>query len=127
MGNEQKFFICETCGNLIGLIDNHGVPMMCCGKKMKELVANTAEASTEKHLPAVTVSEDEVTVEVGSIFHPAEEDHHIKFVYIETEEGGQRKCLKTGQEPKVRFRLIDDKVKAVFAYCNLHGLWKTEV
>lgn len=127
MCSEQKFFICEHCGNLIGLIDNHGVPMMCCGKKMTELVANTVDASKEKHLPSVTVSGNELMVQVGSVVHPMEEEHHIKFVYVETEHGGQRKCLNIGKEPKVLFSLIDDKAKAVFVYCNLHGLWKTEL
>jgi len=127
MKGNQKFFICKHCGNLTGSIINKGVPMMCCGEKMAELVPNTVEASTEKHLPVVTVSENRLNVVVGSTAHPMEEAHHITFVYVETERGGQRKCLKVGEEPKLDFCLINDKPIAVYAYCNLHGLWKTDI
>ena len=123
----QKFFICKHCGNMVGLIDNHGVPLVCCGEEMTELVANTVEASAEKHLPVVKVEGDKVSVAVGSVLHPMEEAHHIAFIYLETEKGGQRKALKVGQEPVAEFALVDDKLIAVYEYCNLHGLWKTEV
>jgi superoxide reductase len=133
---KQKFFICKHCGNLIGLIKNKGVPMVCCGEKMTELIPNTVEASTEKHLPVVKSEAGTcscgcdcicLTVEVGSVSHPTEEAHHITFVYVESEQGGQRKCLKAGDEPKLEFCFVNDKPVAVYAYCNLHGLWKTEI
>lgn len=127
MQGEQKFFICKHCGNVVGLIENKGVPMTCCGDKMTELVANTADASTEKHLPVVTDLGDGIEVQVGSVPHPMEEAHNINFVYVETECGGQRKCMKVGNEPKLTFRFADDKAIAVYAYCNIHGLWKTEL
>lgn len=127
MGSEQKFYVCKHCGNLIGLIDNKGVPIVCCGEKMTELVPNTVDASTEKHVPAVTVSGDSISVQIGSTLHPMEDAHNIQFVYVETKCGGQRKCLKAGEEPKVTFQLVDDTPVAVYAYCNLHGLWKTEI
>ena len=127
MKGKQKFFLCEKCHNLVGMIENHDVPLVCCGSKMTELVANTVEASVEKHLPLVTVSGSEIQVAVGSVLHPMEEAHHIGFVYLETQRGGQRKALKIGEEPKVSFCLADDKALAAYAYCNLHGLWKTEI
>ena len=127
MSGHQKFYICKHCGNLVGFIDGKGAPMTCCGEKMSELVPNTVEASAEKHIPAVTVSGDSITVQVGSVMHPMEEAHHITFVYVETKHGGQRKALKVGDEPKVSFSFTGDKPVAVYAYCNLHGLWKTEV
>jgi len=127
MCGEQKFFICKHCGNLVGLIFDNDVPMMCCGEKMAELAPNTTEASTEKHLPAVSVSGDSISVAIGSVPHPMEEAHHISFVYVETECGGQRKCLCLGDAPSVAFSFTDDKPIAVYAYCNLHGLWKTDI
>jgi len=136
MCGNQKFFICKHCGNLIGLIDNKGVPIVCCGEKMTELVPNTVEASIEKHLPVVSGETATcdcgcdcscLSVEIGSVPHPMESEHHIAFVYVETERGGQRKCLKVGEEPKLEFCFPKDKPIAVYAYCNLHGLWKTEV
>ena len=101
--------------------------MVCCGGKMAELKPNTVEASTEKHLPAVTAAGDVLEVQVGSVPHPMEEDHFIGFVYAETGKGGQRKCLKAGEEPKLAFGFCEDKPVAAYAYCNLHGLWKTEI
>ena len=127
MNTNQKFFRCRRCGNLIGLINDGQAPMICCGEKMTELIPNTVEASTEKHLPAVTVSGDSISVQIGSTLHPMENDHHITFVYVETEHGGQRKSLKIGEEPKVSFCFTNDKPLAVYAYCNLHGIWKTEI
>ena len=127
MCRTQKFFVCKHCGNMVGLINDKGVPLVCCGEDMTELVPNTVEASTEKHLPAVKVSGDSIDVQIGSTPHPMENEHHIAFVYVETENGGQRKCLKVGEEPKLGFSFMNDKPIAVYAYCNLHGIWKTEI
>ena len=127
MRGNQKFYICNHCGNMVGFIKDKGVPLICCGEKMSELVPNTVEASNEKHLPAVTVSGDSVKVQIGSVLHPMEEAHHITFVYVETERGGQRKGLSVGEEPVLSFSFVDDKPIAAYAYCNLHGLWKTAI
>lgn len=125
---EQKFFRCKHCGNLIGLLHNGGAPMICCGEPMEELSPNTVEASAEKHLPAVTVSGNTVTVQIGSIEHPMVEEHHIMFIYLQTEKGGMRRCLSVGEAPRATFALTDgDKPVAVFEFCNLHGLWKTDI
>lgn len=123
----QKFYICRTCGNLVGMIHSSGVPLICCGKPMEELQANTVEASNEKHLPVVKIDDKTVTVKVGAAAHPMVEEHFIEWIYLETDQGGQRKTLSPGQEPAVNFALDDEKVKAVYAYCNLHGLWKVEI
>lgn len=128
MCGEQKFFVCERCGNLVGMIKNAGVKMMCCGKPMNELIANTADASTEKHIPLATINNNLVTIEVGSVPHPMTEEHYIGWVYILTEQGGQRKCIKLNESPVVTFALTeDDKLIEVYSYCNLHGLWKYSV
>ena len=127
MCNNNKFYICEHCGNLIGMINDAGVPMMCCGQKMTKLEAGVVEASHEKHIPVVSVDGDIVKVKIGSVEHPMVEEHSILWVYLETENGGQHKYLKPGQEPNVTFSLGNEKAVAVYAYCNLHGLWKTEV
>lgn len=124
---KAKFYICRKCGNLVGMVHDAGVPLMCCGQKMDVLEANTVDASGEKHLPVVTVADDMLTVNIGSAPHPMGEDHLIEWVFVETEHGGQRKALKAGDAPTVEFALKDDKPVAVYAYCNLHGLWKTDL
>ena len=122
---EQKFFICETCGNIIAMVKPSGVPVMCCGKKMKEIVPNTTDASQEKHVPAWSKEGNLVKVQVGSVAHPMIPAHYIEWVSLQTKAGNQRKALAPEQAPEVTFALTDgDEVEAVYAYCNLHGLWK---
>lgn len=123
--NEQSFFICKHCGNFVGMIFNAGVKMICCGEEMIKLIPNTVDASTEKHLPYVKVEGNKVTVQIGSVLHPMTEAHKIDFIYIETEKGGQRKNLLANNSPVAEFYLVDDNLKACYAYCNLHGLWKS--
>ena len=124
---ETKFYLCEHCGNLIGMIHNAGVPMKCCGQNMKMLEPGVVEASHEKHIPVVTVEGNTVKVEIGSVAHPMTEEHSIEWVYLQTCRGGQRKALKPGNAPVVTFALADETPCAVYAYCNLHGLWKTDL
>ena len=124
---ETKFYICERCGNIAGMIHNSGVNPVCCGQKMTALEAGVVEASREKHIPKVTVQDGVVIAEVGSVLHPMSEEHHIAWVYLLTDKGGQRKALKPDGEPVARFALCDEKPIAVYAYCNLHGLWKVEI
>ncbi len=123
---KEKFFICRHCGNLIGMIHNSGVPMTCCGQKMEALVPNVSEGAGEKHLPIVTVEDGSIFVNVGAVNHPMTEEHSIEWVYVETEKGGQRHAFKPGDEPCVTFD-VDAKPIAVYAYCNLHGLWMTKI
>ena len=109
------------------MIHDSGVPLVCCGEKMSELVPNTTEGATEKHLPVVEMDGNVVKVSVGSVEHPSTEEHYIAWVYLQTAHGGQRKAIQPGEKPEVSFALQDDELIAVYAYCNLHGLWKTEI
>ncbi len=127
MCEEHKFYRCKHCGNIVGMIHNAGVPIVCCGEEMEELVANTVDAAKEKHVPAVSIVGNTVKVDVGTVPHPMEEKHFIQWIYLQTKNGGQRKCLKPGSEPTAVFALDNDELVAVYEYCNLHGLWKTEV
>ncbi len=127
MQNKTRFYKCEACGNIVGIIESAGVPLMCCGTPMEELVANSVDAATEKHIPLVEVDGDTICVTVGSVEHPMLEEHFIDYIYLETENGGQRKALKPGMPPKCKFKVVEDKPIAVYAYCNLHGLWKKEI
>lgn len=120
----QKFLICEKCGNMVAVVKESGVPVMCCGQKMSELVPGAVDASVEKHVPEFSVNGNKVEVVVGSVIHPMVEEHYIEWVSLQTKYGNQRKQLKPGCEPKVCFTICEgDEVEAVYAYCNLHGLW----
>lgn len=121
-----KFFKCDTCGNVAIKIVDSRAPLVCCGKPMTELVANTVDAATEKHVPVVTCLDDKrIKVEVGSVAHPMTPEHHIAFIYVETDNGGIRVDL--GDKPEAVIYVGDSKVLAVYEYCNLHGLWKVEL
>ena len=125
MSMEQRFFICKHCGNIVAMVKSSGVPIMCCGEKMSEIVPGTMDASKEKHVPVYTIEGNTVNVAVGSVLHPMQPEHYIEWVSLQTRSGNQRKQLEPNDEPKVSFAITDgDEVVAVYAYCNRHGLWK---
>ncbi|EHI96822.1 Desulfoferrodoxin ferrous iron-binding region [Clostridium sp. DL-VIII] len=124
---EQNFYVCKRCGNMVESLKESGAKIICCGEPMVKLEPGTVEASVEKHVPAVTYENDIVKVEVGSVLHPMIDTHYIEWILVRTENGEQRKVLKPGDEPKAEFCLCGDKPVAVYAYCNLHGLWKAEI
>ena len=122
---EMKFYICESCGNMIAMVKKRGGTVMCCGKKMTELEPGTTDAATEKHVPVFEVKDNKVCVTVGSVEHPMADEHYIEWIAVQTTAGNQRKTLKPGDKPQACFALCDgEEVEAVYAYCNLHKLWK---
>jgi len=122
---EQKFFICEHCGNIIAMVKDKGVPVMCCGQKMTEIIPGTTDAAVEKHVPVYTVEGNKVHVTVGEVAHPMLPEHYIEWISLQTKFGNQRKELRPGEAPETCFMLCDgDEVEAVYAFCNLHSLWK---
>ena len=121
----MKFYRCEHCGNIITFVHSAGVPVMCCGQKMTELVPGTTDGAAEKHVPVVEVQGSTVQVKVGSVEHPMLPEHFIQFIAIETKHGSQIKYLQPGEKPQASFVLADgDQLVATYEYCNLHGLWK---
>ena len=122
----MKFYRCSHCGNIIAFLENKGVPVMCCGQKMDEIIPGSVDAAAEKHVPVIKIDGNTVTVCVGDVAHPMTEPHHIAWIVLETEHGFQKKDLDPTGEPCAVFALKDDKAVAAYAYCNLHGLWKQD-
>ncbi len=123
---KQRFFVCEHCGNMIAMVKDKGVPVVCCGQKMTELIPGTVDAAVEKHVPVYSVEGNKVLVTVGEVEHPMIPEHYIEWISIETTFGNQRKELTPESAPKAEFALTEgESVVAVYAYCNLHGLWKS--
>ena len=121
----MQYYGCEQCGNIIEYVKKSGVPVMCCGKKMTELVPGASDGAQEKHVPVITVDEDKVTVEVGAVEHPMVEEHYIEWIAIETTRGSQRVKLDYTDKPRAEFKLADgEELMAAYEYCNLHGLWE---
>jgi len=122
---EQKFYRCAICGNIVGVVNNGGGQLTCCGQPMEEIVPNTTDAAQEKHVPVIEVNGQSVTVKVGAVAHPMTAEHFIQWISLSTEQGNQRKTLNPGDKPEATFAITaGDKVLDAFAYCNLHGLWK---
>ena len=122
---EQKFYVCKHCGKIIAVVKESGVPVMCCGQKMTEIVPGSVDAAAEKHVPVWTVEGNTVKVKVSEVAHPMLPEHYIEWVSLQSKCGNQRKQLRPGDAPEVSFALTDgDEVEAVYAYCNLHSLWK---
>lgn len=123
----SSFYICRTCGKIIETIKAGAPDTVCCGKPMEQLVPNTSEGAGEKHLPVVKVEGEKVQVNVGEVDHPMQDVHYIEWIVLKTDKGVYRRNLKPGDKPSAVFTLNEEKPVAVYAYCNLHGLWKTEL
>jgi len=122
---EMKFYRCAVCGQIIAIVKKTGVPVMCCGKPMTEIIPGESDGAAEKHVPVYEVKGHEVVVKVGAAPHPMTQEHYIEWVSLETRLGNQRKALRPGDAPEVCFSMCaGDEVQAVYAYCNLHSLFK---
>ena len=125
---ELKFYYCKHCGKVIVILKNTPVPTICCGEPMVELIPGVTDAATEKHVPVISIEKNVVTVSVGEVAHPMQEEHLIEWILLKTNKGIQQKWLKPGDEPKATFVLAEgEKVEAAYEYCNLHKLWKASV
>ena len=127
--NEVKFYYCEACGNLVILLNEGPGQLVCCGQDMILLEAGTTDAAKEKHVPEAKREGDRLIVQVGSVAHPMEEKHYITHIVAVQGDKVQIKYLKPGEEPKAEFAICaecEDKIQ-VYEFCNLHGLWMTEV
>lgn len=123
----MKFFKCATCGNIVTMLDDKGPVPSCCNAPMTLLKANTNDTVAEKHVPVVDYKGLCVKVTVGSVMHPMSDEHMIDWIGLETNKGFHVMYLKADSEPTASFRLVDcEKAKAVYAYCNVHGLWMTD-
>lgn len=122
----MKFYKCKHCGKVITILSNEGVPTICCGEEMFELIPGTTDAAVEKHVPVVSIEGNKVDVVVGSVVHPMTPEHYIQWILLETKSGYQVKELTPTCEPKASFVLAEgDEIVAVYEYCNLHNLWKS--
>ncbi|MDD2504922.1 MAG: desulfoferrodoxin family protein [Bacilli bacterium] len=126
MNNKLIFYICRHCGNIIVKLEDSGVPVVCCGEQMQELLPGTVDATIEKHVPEVEIINDEVIVKIGKDPHPMVPEHYISWILIVTNSGYQIKYIKDNSEAIAVFK-TNEKVLAAYEYCNLHGLWVKEI
>lgn len=124
---EERFYFCNSCGNLMIAAIASGVIPYCCGEEMTLLEPNTTDGNKEKHVPVVSfTSEHSLKVKIGSEPHPMSSEHNIRFVCLETDRGCIVRYLNVGDPPEVCIR-FNGKPIAIYAYCNIHGLWRADV
>ena len=119
-----EFYRCERCGNIVALIKKGGGTLSCCGQAMTRLEANSTDAAKEKHVPVVTKEGGKIKVAVGSTLHPMLAEHYIEWIALAAGDKVEIVHLKPDEEPKAEF--AGGESGTVYAYCNLHGLWKTD-
>ena len=128
MNKELRFYKCDLCGKVIEILNDSTTPTICCSKEMKELIPNTHEGAVEKHVPTTRIEGNKIHVEVVEVLHPMSKEHLINFIVLQTNKSVYRKDLNPESKPIADFLLLEDeKPVAVFAYCNLHGLWKKDL
>lgn len=121
---KMTFYRCPVCGQIISIVKDTDLPVVCCGVKMQEIEACATDASIEKHVPVYHIADNRVEVTVGAEDHPMTEDHYIEWIALQTDHGNQRKILKPGDKPHAVFYIgPNEKVKSVLAFCNIHSLW----
>lgn len=116
------FYRCEICGNVLARMKGAGLSRACCSKTLTKLETNLTIAQGEQHIPIVTRMGDDIQVSIGSNLHPVLPDHRIEWIALDTGEKTDIVYLKAGAEPVAEFSNVSAGV--VYAYCNIHGLWK---
>ena len=124
MTNLRELYVCSICGNVIEVVNSGASSLVCCNKPMDKLEAGTKDASLEKHVPVVEAVDGGIKVKVGSVAHPMEEKHYIRFIEVLTKDQVLRAELAPNQAPEASFLVKSDDVVEVREYCNVHGLWK---
>lgn len=123
---KKSVYLCKKCGNIVESLWNGKPAIMCCNEPMAEVVANTVEASKEKHIPVLVRDGNKVTVKVGGIPHPMEPKHYILFVEVISGDKVYRHDFKEGDTRAEASFLVDEGAVSLRAYCNLHGLWQAQ-
>lgn len=127
---ELNLYYCETCKNLVEVLNNNPtLKLQCCGKDMKKIEANTTDGATEKHMPVINIEDNSLFIQVGEVMHPMSEEHYISCIYVVDDLGNYEKITLTPSDnPEVSVDFNENAKKLnIYSYCNLHGLWKKEI
>ena len=128
MTNLRELYVCSVCGNVVEVVNPGATALVCCNKPMDKLEAGIKDASLEKHVPIIEKVSEGIKVKVGTVAHPMEEKHFIRFIEVLTKDQVLRAELAPNQAPEAVFLLLkSDDVVEVREYCNIHGLWKADV
>ena len=122
----MKIYVCKKCGNVILKLEDKSEALVCCGEKMTLVEANTTEAATEKHLPVYEIKDGMINIKVGEVEHPMTDEHYISFIILASDDKYMIKKLTAGDKPEASFP-YDKSYNKIYAYCNLHSLWLSEI
>lgn len=123
MTKKLEIYKCEVCGNIVEVLHEGKGALVCCGQEMKLMKEQTADQTTEKHVPVMEKIPSGIKAIIGSTLHPMEEKHYIEWIQVVTEKGTSRKYLKSGDKPESFFKDVEG-LKKIREYCNVHGLWE---
>ena len=123
----RELYKCSICGNVVEVVQQGAPALVCCHQSMEKLEAKTEDAAKEKHVPVIEAFGEGILVKVGSIEHPMEEKHLIRFIEVLTKDQVLKAELLPGQKPAAEFSIKLEDVVEVREYCNLHGLWKVNL
>ena len=126
MSKQLEVYKCEICGNIVEVLHAGPGTLFCCKQGMTLLQENSVDAAKEKHVPVIVVAQDTVTVKVGSVAHPMQDEHYIEWIELIVDGESHHKFLQPGDSPEAVFNVKGDTFIAR-EYCNLHGHWKAEV
>ncbi len=122
----MKIYLCKKCGNIVLKLEDESESLVCCGEKMELLIPGAVDGAVEKHLPIYEINDGKIKISVGSVIHPMSEEHYISFIILASNDNYLIKRLDFTSSPKVVFD-YNESYNKIYAYCNLHGLWLTEI
>ena len=123
MTKKLEVYKCEICGNIVEVLHQGKGVLVCCGQDMKLMEEQTADQTTEKHVPVMEKIPSGIKAVVGSTLHPMEEKHYIEWIEVVSEKGASRKFLKPGNKPESFFKDVEG-LERIREYCSVHGLWE---
>lgn len=127
MTHYGEYYHCEICGHVVVILEPGNPSLVCCDQDMTRLEAKTSDQGKEKHVPVILSEGESTTIKLGSVPHPMTDEHHFCFIEILRKDGkhGRARLNPTGA-PEATFHMKAEDIDTVYAYCNLHGLWKAQ-
>ncbi len=121
----NQIYKCNVCGNIIEVVHTGVGELVCCGQPMELQTEKNKDQGQEKHIPVIEKTDRGIKIKIGSVPHPMETEHHIEWIEILIDGASCKHFLKPHDKPEAEFPAKDKNIQAR-AYCNIHGLWKSD-
>jgi superoxide reductase len=121
----NEVYRCEVCGNIVEVVNASTGQLVCCGQPMRLEEEHKEDVGLEKHVPVIEKEGTYVTVKIGDVEHPMEENHYIEWIELIVDGDVYRAHLNYMDKPEASFTVPERNIEiSARAYCNVHGLWK---